>query len=177
MRAQVKEKGVRYLLDTERGFQSFRSFLVSAQAEENLDFWKRVSAVGITITLQVELFREQDSRLMLCSSVLIWNEFLVTRAPKKVNVTFSISDPIRLKIEGENSHCNFVHPIAGKADREMFDAAQQHIFKLFNQNNFVDYLWSANFKSYVNEQNGVNLKFVVITLQAFFPPQKAQHQR
>eukprot|EP01127_Copromyxa_protea_P017613 TRINITY_DN5398_c0_g1_i1.p1 TRINITY_DN5398_c0_g1~~TRINITY_DN5398_c0_g1_i1.p1 ORF type:complete len:746 (+),score=145.50 TRINITY_DN5398_c0_g1_i1:248-2239(+) len=61
------------------------------------------------------------------------------KAPKKVNVTFAIREPIRAKIE------------AGIADINMFDGAQQHAYKLFNQNNFIDYLWSSHFQAYLDD--------------------------
>lgn len=42
LRVLLKEKGVRALIQSESGFESFRTYLVTSQAEENLDFWKRV---------------------------------------------------------------------------------------------------------------------------------------
>eukprot|EP01126_Amoeba_proteus_P050811 TRINITY_DN6032_c1_g1_i5.p1 TRINITY_DN6032_c1_g1~~TRINITY_DN6032_c1_g1_i5.p1 ORF type:complete len:318 (-),score=65.85 TRINITY_DN6032_c1_g1_i5:102-1055(-) len=128
-RQKLKERGILAQLQSVEGFESFRSYLTQMKCVESLDFWKRV-----------ELFKMTPPAKLVQSSVLIWNEFLSHKAVKKINITYNLRDPVEAMINEK------------KATETMFNAVQNHVFKLFKQNYWIDYLKSDLCNQYVERQ-------------------------
>eukprot|EP01127_Copromyxa_protea_P024367 TRINITY_DN9557_c0_g1_i1.p1 TRINITY_DN9557_c0_g1~~TRINITY_DN9557_c0_g1_i1.p1 ORF type:complete len:676 (-),score=146.30 TRINITY_DN9557_c0_g1_i1:107-2068(-) len=126
---KIKEEGLLACLSTEDGLDSFYAYLKTEFAEENLDFW-----------LAVERFRDLDDKKKEREAVIVYDDFIHNKAPRKINITFMIRDPIDKAITN------------GKITESMFDGAQQAALKLMKQNNWTHFVSSTHFAALVSRR-------------------------
>nr|CAB3262765.1 uncharacterized protein LOC100182918 [Phallusia mammillata] len=106
------------LLSRKGGTNAFRSFLQSEFSDENLDFW-----------LECESFKRVRGAAKIHKvATKIFNQFLVGDSPSEINVDSSTRDEVKSKLETPSL--------------EMFDEAQERIFKLMEQDSFRRFLVS-----------------------------------
>jgi len=114
---EVRRSGIDVVLHSPAGLQALRNYTVTAHGEENLDFW-----------LQIEMFKCSPQEMWEDISKELWEGFLVPRAPRKINVTFNVKNPIEQAMA------------AGTYSANMWDGAQAHVYKLLRQNHWNEFL-------------------------------------
>ncbi|XP_066548337.1 regulator of G-protein signaling 2 [Amia ocellicauda] len=110
------------LLAYKYGLAAFRIFLKSEFCEENLEFW-----------LACEDFRKITSPAKTASRAKwIYEEFIMSEAPKEINLDFYTKDAITQNLQLPTPSC--------------FSAAQKRVYYLMENNSYPRFLQSEIYK-------------------------------
>ncbi|XP_043214466.1 regulator of G-protein signaling 8-like isoform X1 [Amphibalanus amphitrite] len=130
-RAQAQQWAASFvnLVNSKYGVALFRAFLSQEFADENLEFW-----------LAVEDFKKTRHSKMAAKALQIYNEFLVTQAPREINVDSATRTAIQSGLSAPDAH--------------LFDAAQRRVQHLMESDIFPRFLQSPMYQELLRDEQG-----------------------